>query len=55
MQEQKKFSDPNAFIGCSNTMDNVNEIIDNYKPKGQRKFLTVFYDMIAKIMPNKTL
>ena len=28
----KHFSDPNAFIECSNTMDDVYENIDDYNP-----------------------
>ena len=49
----KHFSDPNAFTGCSNIMDDVYENIDNYKPNKQRKILTVFDDMIVDIMTNK--
>ena len=49
----KHFSDSNAFIECSNTMDDIYENIDDYKPKRQRKILIVFYDMIADIMSNK--
>ena len=37
----KHFSDPNALIECSNTMDDVYENIDDYNPKGQRKILIV--------------
>ena len=48
----KHFSDPNAFIQCSNTMDDVYENIDNYNPNSQRKILIVFDDMIAD-MSNK--
>ena len=29
----KHFNDPNAFIKCSNTMDDVYENIDEYNPK----------------------
>ena len=50
----KHFNDPNAFIECSNTVDEVCENIDDYKPNRQRKILTVFDDMIADIMTNKT-
>ena len=49
----KHFSDPNAFIGSSNTMDDVYENIDDYNPNKQRKILIVFDDMIADIMVNK--
>ena len=30
--ETKHFSDPNAFIECSNTIDDVYENIDDYNP-----------------------
>ena len=33
----KRFNDPNAFIECSNTMDDVSENIDDYNPKRKRK------------------
>ena len=33
----KHLNDPNAFIECSNTMDNVYENIDDYNPYRQRK------------------
>ena len=33
----KHFSDLNAFIECSNTMDNVYENIDDYNPNGKKK------------------
>ena len=46
----KHFSDPNAFIECSNKMDDVYEKIDDYNPNRQRKILIVFDDMIADIM-----
>ena len=38
----KHFSDPNAFVECSNTMDDVYENIDDYNPNSQRKILIVF-------------
>ena len=43
----------NAFIECSNTMDDVYENIDGYNPSRERKILIVFDDMIAEIMTNK--
>ena len=46
-------NDPNAFIECSNTTDDVYENIDDYNPSRKRKILTVFHDMIADIMTNK--
>ena len=50
---RKRFNDPNAFIECSNTMDDVYENIDHYNPSWKRKILTVFDDMIANIMRSK--
>ena len=49
----KHLNDSKAFIECSNTMNDVYENIDNYKPKRKRKTLIVFDDMIADIMKNK--
>ena len=49
----KHFSDPNAFIEYSNTMDDIYENINDYKPSRKRKVLLVFDDMIADIMANK--
>ena len=49
----KYLNDPNAFIECSNTMDDVYENIDDYNPNRKRKLLIVFDDMIADIMTNK--
>ena len=49
----KNVNNPNAFIVCSNTMDDVYEDIDNYNPKRNKKVLIVFDDMIADIMTNK--
>ena len=49
----KYFNDPNAFIECSNTMDDDYENIDKYKPNRKTKILIAFDDMIADIMTNK--
>ena len=49
----KNLIDSNAFIECSNTMDDVHENIDEYSPNRERKILIVFDDMIADIMTNK--
>ena len=49
----KYLNDPNAFIDCSNTMDDVYENIHNYNSSRKRKILIVFDDMIADIMTNK--
>ena len=43
----------NAFIECSNTMDDVYESINDYNLSRRRKILIVFDDMIADIMTNK--
>ena len=49
----KYLKDPNAFIECSNTMDDVYENIHDYNSSRKRKILIVFDDMIADIMTNK--
>ena len=49
----KHLSDSNAFIDCSNTMDDVYENISDYNPSRKRKILIVFDDMIADITKNK--
>ena len=51
----KKFSDSNAFIEYSNTMNDVFENIDDYNTKRKRRVLIVFDDMIVDIMTNKKL
>ena len=43
----------NAFIECSNTMNDVYENIDGYNPSRKRNNLIVFDDMIADIISNK--
>ena len=43
----------NAFIECSNTMDDVDENIDDYNPSRKRKVLIVLADMTADITSNK--
>ena len=50
----KYCNDPNAFIECSNRMDDVYQNIDDCNPSRKRKILIVFDDMIADIMTNKT-
>ena len=50
----KHLNDPNAFIECSNTMDDTYENIHDYNSSRRRKILIVFDDMIADIMRNKT-
>ena len=49
----KHLNDLDAFIECSNTMDDIYENIDDYNPSRKRKILIVFDDMIADIMANK--
>ena len=46
-------NDPDAFIEGSDTMNDVDENIDDYNPSRKRKILMVFDDMIADIMTNK--
>ena len=43
----KHFGDSNAFIECSNAMDDVYENIDDYNSSRKRKKLIAFDDMIA--------
>ena len=49
----KYLNDPNAFIECSNTMDDVYENIHDYNSIRKRKISIAFDDMIADIMINK--
>ena len=49
----KYLNNPNAFIECSNTMNNVYENINNYNPIRKIKKLVVLDDKIADIMTNK--
>ena len=49
----KNLNNPNAFIKCSNTMDDVYENINDCNPIRKRKKLIVFDDMIADIMSDK--
>ena len=46
-------NDPDAFIEGSDTMNDVDENIDDYNPSRKRKILMVFDDMIADIITNK--
>ena len=43
----KHFSDTNAFVECSNTMDDVYENIDDYNLNSQRKILIVFDEVLS--------
>ena len=49
----KHLNNPNAFIKCSNAVDDVYENINDYNPSRKRKILIIFDDMIADIMTNK--
>ena len=49
----KYLNNPNAFIECLNTMEDVYENIDDYNPSRKRKFLIVFDGIIADIMSNQ--
>ena len=49
----KHLNNPNAFIKCSNTMDNVCDNINDYNSNIRRKIQTFFDDMIADVMTNK--
>ena len=51
--EMKHLNDPNAFIDCSDTMDDVYENTNDYNLIRKRKKLIVFDDMIADIITNK--
>ena len=46
-------NDPDAFIEGSDTMNDVDENIDDYNRSRKRKILMVFDDMIADILTNK--
>ena len=50
----KHLNNPNAFIECANTMDDVYENINDYSPVRKRKKIIVFDDMIVDIISNKT-
>ena len=48
----KHLNNPNVFIECSNTMDNVYENIDDQNPNRKRNILITFDGMIVDIMTN---
>ena len=50
---KKHLNDPNAFIECSNMMDDVYENTHDYNSSRKREILIIFDDMIADIMTNK--
>ena len=49
----KHLNNPNAFIECSNMMDDVYENINDYNPIRKIKKLFIFDDMIPDIIINK--
>ena len=49
----KHSNDSNAFIECSNAMDDAYQNIGDYNPNRKRKILIVFDDMIVDIMTSK--
>ena len=49
----KHVNNPNSFLECSNTMDDVYKNIDDYNLIRKSKKLIVFDDMIADIMDNR--
>ena len=51
----KHLNNPNAFIECSNTMNDVCDKNNDYNSNRRRKILIVFDDMIADIMTNKKI
>ena len=51
----KHLNDPNAFIECSNMMDDVYENINDYNSTRKRKMLIVFDDIIAYIKELKNI
>ena len=51
----KHLNDPNVFIECSDTMDDVYENIHDYNSRRKRKILIVFGNMIADITTNKKI
>ena len=46
-------SNPNAFVECSNTMDDIYKNIHDYNLSRSRKIVIVFDGMIADIMTSK--
>ena len=46
---KKHLNNPNAFIECSNTVEDVYESINDYNPIRKRKKLIVFDDMLQKL------
>ena len=51
----KHLNNPNVFIECSNTMDDVYDDINDYNSSRRRKILIACDDMIGDIMINRRL
>ena len=51
----KHLNNPNAFIECLNTMDDVYENINDYNPIRKIKKLIVFDGLIADVRNNKNI
>ena len=49
----KHLNDPNAFIECSNTMDDVYENIDDYNPNRKRKILIALMTWLQTLWVTK--
>ena len=49
----KHLNDPNTFIECSNTIDDIYENNHDYNPNRKRETLIAFDDMIECIKSNK--
>ena len=49
----KHVNNPNSFVVCWNTMDDVYKNINVYSPNRDKKSLNFFGDMIADVMSNK--
>ena len=51
----ENLKNPKAFIGYSQTIDDVYENLEDYNPTKKRRLLIVFDDMIADMESNKKL
>ena len=49
----KHLNNPNAFIECPNTMEDIYENISDYNPVRKRKKIIALDDMVVDIMKNK--
>ena len=48
-REDARINNPNAFIVCSNTIDDVYEDIDNYNPKRDKLSLMTWLQILWKM------